>query len=215
MIDFNLIEEKLTSSIISDVLDGMGIRDNALDMRIRPIHDEMKFVGIASTMLMADQYDFNKDTFSLQFKAIDSLKPGEVMIVCSNCSDRAALWGELLSTAASYRGAKGAIIDGIVRDVNLIKDMKFPVFARGINPISSKGRVIAIDYNCPIKIGGVMVEPGDLVVADIDGIVIVPKTIQAEVIEQALDVAKRERVTRDELKKGAGLYEVYKKYGTV
>ena len=215
MIDFKLIEEKLSSSIISDVLDGMGIRMQAMDTTIRPVQDGMMIVGYAATMLMTDQYDHDKDTFTLQFQAIDALKEGEVMMVCSNGSERAALWGELLSTAARYRGARGAIIDGVARDINLIREMSFPVFAKGINPISSKGRVIAVDHGCPVEIGGVMVYPGDLVVADIDGVVVVPRDKAEEVVEQALDVAARETKTRDELRKGAGLYDVYLKYGTV
>ncbi len=215
MIDFKVVEEKLSSSIISDVLDGMGIRDQAMDTSIRPIRDDMTIVGIAATMLMTDQYEYSKDTFTLQFQAIDALKEGEVMMVCSNGSERAALWGELLSTAARYRGARGAIIDGVTRDIGLIREMNFPVFAKGINPISSKGRLIAVDHGCPVEMGGVMVHPGDLVVADVDGVVVVPGDKVETVIEKALDVAARETKTRDELRKGAGLYDVFKKYGTV
>ena len=128
MIDFELVEEKLSSSIISDVLDGMGIRGQAMDTTIRPVQDDMIIVGYAATMLMSNQFDYSKDTFTVQFQAIDSLKEGEVMMVCSNGSERAALWGELLSTAARYRGATGAIIDGVARDISLIREMNFPVF---------------------------------------------------------------------------------------
>ncbi len=215
MISLKLVEEKLSSSVISDVLDGMGIRGQSMDTAIRPVHDDMKIVGWAATMLMADQYEYSKDTFTLQFQIIDALKPEEVLMVCSNGSERAALWGELLSTAARHRGASGAIIDGVARDIKLIREMNFPVFAAGINPISSKGRIIAIDHNCPVKIGGVIVHPRDLVVADLDGIVVVPGDKAEEVIERALEIVTRETKTRDELKKGAGLYDVFKKYGTV
>lgn len=215
MIDYILIEEKLSSSIISDVLDGMNIRGQSMDTTIRPVHDDMIIVGRAATILMTDQYDYEKDTFALQFQAIDTLKKDEVMMVCSNGSERAALWGELLSTAARYRGAKGAIVDGVARDIKLIKEMNFPVFAKGINPISSKGRIIAVDNGCPVKMGGVMVHPGDLVIADIDGIVVVPGDMAEEVVEKALVVAARETKTRDGLKNGVGLYEVFKKYGTI
>jgi regulator of RNase E activity RraA len=215
MIDFNVIREKLNSSIISDVLDGMGIKNNAMSMGIRPLDPDMSIVGRAFTLLMADQYDLDKDTFTLQFEAIDGLNKDDVMMVCSNGSTRAALWGELLSTAAHYRGASGAVIDGLARDVKLIQDMKFPVFCKGIRPISSKGRVIAVDYGCPVNIGGVMVNPGDLIVADCDGVVVVPHKITEKVIDEALDVVTRETKTREELRNGALLSEVYKKYGTV
>jgi 4-hydroxy-4-methyl-2-oxoglutarate aldolase len=187
-----------------------------MDSRIRPVKDDMRIVGRAATMLMADQYDLNKYTFELQFQAIDELKEGEVMMVCSNGSERAALWGELLSTAARYRGARGTIVDGLVRDIDLIRSMNYPVFAKGINPISSKGRLIAIDYGCPVEMGGVMVYPGDLVVADIDGIVVVPvDRTEDVVVEKALEVVMRETRTRDELRNGAGLNEVFNKYGAI
>ncbi len=214
LIDFKQVEN-LNSSIISDVLDGMGIMGQAMSYEIRPMHDDMVLIGCAATMLMADQYDYEKDTFSLQFQAIDALKKGEVMMVAAKGTKRAALWGELLSTAARYRGARGVIIDGVARDIKLIREMGFPVFALGVNPISSKGRVIAVDYACPVEICGVLVHPGDLVVADIDGVVIVPKDLIDDVIEKALDVAASETRTRDDLKKGVGLYDVFKKYGTI
>ena len=215
MIDFQVIRQKLNSSVISDVLDGKGIKDNAMSMDIRPLDPDTFIVGRAFTLLMSDQYDLEKDTFSLQFEAIDSLNKDDVMMVCSNGSMRAALWGELLSTAAHYRGASEAIIDGLSRDVQLIQKMGFPVFCKGIRPISSKGRVIAIDYECPVNIGGVMINPDDLIVADVDGVVVVPQEIIEEVVDEALDVVTRETKTREELKKGALLSEVYKKYGTV
>ena len=200
---------------MSDVLDGMGIRGQSMGTDIRPVHDDMVIVGYAATMLMVDQYDYEKDTFSLQFQAIDSLKEDEVMMVSAQGSERAALWGELLSTAARYRGAKGTIIEGVARDIKLIREMNYPVFAMGVNPISSKGRIIAVDYACPVEICGVMVYPGDLVVADIDGVVVVPKDVAEKAVENALDIATRETRTRDELKEGSGLYDVYKKYGTI
>ena len=215
MIDLKQVEEKLSSSIISDVLDGMGIRGQSMGTSIRPVHDDMVIVAYAATMLMTDQYDYEKDTFSLQFQAIDSLKEGEVLMVSAQGSERAALWGELLSTAARYRGAKGTIIEGVARDIKLIREMNYPVFATGINPISSKGRIIAVDYACPVEICGVKVNPGDLVVADIDGVVVVPKDVAEEAVKNALDVASRESRTRDELREGSGLYDVYKKYGTI
>jgi len=215
LVDYDLIRERLTSSVISDVLDGMGVRGKAMTADIRPLSDEMMAVGRASTMLMTDQYDMEKETFTLQFQAIDNLKEDDVMMVCSNGSERAALWGELLSTAARHRNANGAIIDGLVRDVMLIREMGFPVFAKGVRPTSSKGRAIAVDHGCPVEMGGVHVEQGDLVVADIDGVVVVPSSVVEAVVEKALEVVDRETMTRNELRKGVGLYDVYKKYGTV
>jgi regulator of RNase E activity RraA len=215
MVDLGLVRERLGSSVVSDILDGMGLRRQAMDAGMRPLGDEMSAAGTAFTMLMADQYDEANDTFTLQFRAIDSLGRDDVMVVCSNGSTRAALWGELLSTAAAYRGAAGAVIDGLSRDVKLIKKMGFPVFCRGVRPISSKGRVIAVDYNCAVEVGGVTVHPGDLVVADLDGVVVVPSDAAEEVVQRALGIVDSEKKTRSELRRGAGLSDVYRKYGTV
>ena len=93
--------------------------------------------------------------------------------------------------------------------------MRFPVFSMGINPISSKGRVIAVDYACPVELFGVKVNPGDLVVADIDGVVVVPRDVAEDTIEKAFEINASETKTLDELKKGASLHDVYKKYGTI
>jgi regulator of RNase E activity RraA len=214
-VDLALIREKLNSSLLSDVLDGMGIRNQCMAQGIRPAYHGATVVGRAHTMLMVDIHEPEQDTFKLQLEGIDSLKGDDLMVVASNGSTSAALWGELLSTAARCRGATGAVIDGLARDVRQIEEMKFPVFAAGFRPISSKGRVVAMGYGCRIRCGGVYVEEGDLVVGDIDGVTVVPDTAVEEAVERALERASSERVTRKELLAGAKLSEVYAKYGTI
>lgn len=214
-VDLALIREKLNSSLLSDVLDGMGIRNQCMSQGVRPAYPGATVVGWTHTMLMVDQHEPEQDTFKLQLEGIDSLKGDDLMVVASNGSTSAALWGELLSTAARCRGATGAVIDGLARDVRQIEEMKFPVFAAGFRPISSKGRVVAMGYGCRIRCGGVYVEEGDLVVGDIDGVTVVPDTVVEEAVERALERASSERVTRKELLAGAKLSEVYAKYGTI
>jgi len=214
-IDLTLVREKLNSSLLSDVLDGMGIRNQCMAQGIRPAYPGAVVVGRAHTMLMVDLHEPEQDTFKLQLEGIDTLKSNDLMVVASNGSTSAALWGELLSTAARCRGAVGAVIDGLARDINQIEEMKFPVFAAGIRPISSKGRVLAIGYGCRIRCGGVYVEEGDLVVGDADGVTVVPETAVAEAVERALERASSERKTRKELLAGSTLSEVYAKYGTI
>lgn len=214
-LDLSLVRDNLNSSLLSDVLDGMGIRNQCMSQGIRPTYLGATVVGWAHTMLMVDQYEPEQDTFKLQLEGIDSLKSDDLMIVASNGSTSAALWGELLSTAARCRGATGAVIDGLARDISQIEEMKFPVFASGVRPISSKGRVIAIGYGCRIKCGGVYIEEGDLVVGDVDGVTVVPDTAVEEAVNRALDRASSERKTRKELLAGSTLSAVYKKYGTI
>ena len=214
-IDLALVREKLNSSLLSDVLDGMGIRNQCMGLGIRPVYPCAIVVGRAHTMLMVEIYEPEQDTFKLQLEGIDALKKDDIMVVSSNGSSSAALWGELLSTAAKCRGASGAVIDGLARDIKQIEDMKFPVFAAGIRPISSKGRVVAIGYGCRIRCGGVNVEEGDLVVGDVDGITVVPDTAIEEAVERALERASSEKKTRKELLAGSTLSAVYSKYGTI
>jgi len=146
---------------------------------------------------------------------VDSLLPGEVAVVGTQKSLRNAPWGELLSTAARGRGARGAIIDGLVRDVQKIEELGFPVFATGIKPVDSLGRGVVTAYNVPVECGEVLVNPGDFVFADFDGVVVIPQTAVNEVIHLASEKVRRENSSRSELMQGAYLRDVYKKYGVL
>jgi len=214
-VPYEMVRERLSSSILSDVLDGMGFRHQAMREGIRPLYPGAVVVGRAHTMLMADVYEPEEDTFALQIEGIDRLRKDDIMVVASNRSTEAALWGELLSTAAKCRGARGAVIDGLARDLRQMEEMKFPVFAVGAKPISSKGRCIAIDYGCRINCGGVNVEPGDLVFGDVDGIVVVPEAVIEEAVKGGMERVSSERVTKKELVAGSLLKQVYDKYGTL
>jgi regulator of RNase E activity RraA len=151
----------------------------------------------------------------MEIEAIDSILPGEVVVVSTQQSTRNAPWGELLSTAAKARGAQGAVIDGLVRDVRKIEELKFPVLAAGIKPVDSMGRGIVTGYNVPVECGEVLVNPGDLVFADVDGIVVVPKDLVQEVIQLAWNKASREDSSRAELLNGTYLRDVFRKYGVL
>jgi regulator of RNase E activity RraA len=151
----------------------------------------------------------------MEIEANDSILPGEVVVVSTHQSKRNAPWGELLSTAAKARGANGAIIDGLVRDVGKIEELGFPVFAAGIKPVDSMGRGIVTGYNVPVECGEVLVNPGDFVFADLDGVVVIPKTNVEEVLRLALNKSTRENSSRAELMKGAYLRDVYRKYGVL
>jgi 4-hydroxy-4-methyl-2-oxoglutarate aldolase len=213
-VPYEIIMERLSSCILSDVLDGMGLRYQAMGEWIRPLYPGV-VVGRAHTMLMAEVQEPEEDTFALQIEEIDRLGKDDVMVVASNRSTKAALWGELLSTAARCRGARGAVIDGLARDLRQIEEMRFPVFAAGARPISSKGRCIAVNYGCKIECGGVNVEPGDMVFGDIDGVVVVPEAAAEEAVRRGMERANSEKVTRKELVAGALLKQVYEKYGTL
>jgi regulator of RNase E activity RraA len=151
----------------------------------------------------------------MEIEAVDSILDGEVVVVSTQESKRNAPWGELLSTAAKARGARGAIIDGLVRDVKKIQRLGFPVFAAGIKPVDSKGRGIVTDYNVPVVCGGVTVYPGDLIFADYDGVVVIPQRVADEALRLAGERVALEDHTREELNNGAYLRDVYAKYGVL
>lgn len=212
---FREIEETLYTAVIADALDQLGEHDRAMREYLRPLSPDVKFAGWARTVLCQDVHYEPPDCYGLEIEAIDSILPGEVVVVSTGESKRNAPWGELLSTAASARGARGAVVDGLVRDVQKILSLGFPVFAAGIKPVDSKGRGLVVHYNIPVQCGGILITPGDLIFADYDGVVAIPATRVEETVALARDKVSKENHSREELRKGAYLSDVYAKYGVL
>ena len=212
---FTHIEATLYTAVLSDALDEIGIRDRAMREHLRPLAPDIVFAGWARTVLCMDVHYMPDDPYALEIEAVDSILPGEVVVVATGASVRNAPWGELLSTAAMARGARGAVIDGLIRDVRKILNLGFPVFAAGMKPVDSRGRGIVVDYNVPVECGGVNVIPGDLIVADFDGVVAIPARSVDEVVRLATDKATRENGSRAELMNGKYLRDVYNQYGVL
>jgi regulator of RNase E activity RraA len=209
------LRKQLFAAVLSDCLDAAGHRDQAMQARIRPLDDALVLCGRARTALYMDVYDAppGENPYELEIRLIDDLKPDEVPVFACGASGRIAPWGELLSTAARARGAAGAVMDGLTRDVLAIRAMKFPVFAGGIGPLDSKGRgrIMAIDL--PVEVAGARVAPGDLVFGDADGVVVVPRAVEEEVLAAALAKVAGENATREALARGEKLADVFKRHG--
>lgn len=212
---FEHIKCNLYTAVLSDALDEVGARDRAMREYLRPLEPDTVLVGRARTILCMDLYHIQENPYEKEIEAVDSILPGEVVVVSTGESKRNAPWGELLSTAATARGARGAVIDGLIRDVKKIRALGFPLFAAGIKPVDSKGRGVVVDYNVPVECGGVPVEPGDLIVGDFDGVVAIPAQVVDEVVRLATDKVSRENTTRAELMAGAYLRDVFRKYGVL
>ena len=210
---FDMMEDQLYAAVISDALDAAGYREQALRHTIRPLNATTIVVGRAMPVLCVDVYEIPDEPYQQEIAAVDSLKQNDVFVCSTNQSTRNCIWGELLSTAARARGARGAIIDGFIRDARQILEMGFPVFTTGLSPVDSNGRGDVIAYNVPIECGGVTVNPGDIVFGDADGVVVIPQAAETEVITAAVEKVSGENRTRDELRTGATLREVYDKYG--
>jgi len=164
-------------------------------------------------VLCVDVYEIPDEPYQQEIAAVDSLKQNDVLVCSTNGSTRICFWGELLSTAARARGARGAVIDGFIRDAKQILAMGFPIFTTGLSPVDSNGRGDVVAYNVPIECGGVKVNPGDIVFGDADGVVVIPQMVETVVISAALEKVSGENRTRDALLAGATLREVYDKFG--
>jgi 4-hydroxy-4-methyl-2-oxoglutarate aldolase len=210
---FDFMERELYVSVVSDVLDSLGYREQAMDATLRPIYKQAVVAGRAHTVLSTDVYQLPEDPYSAEIAAIDSLREGDVLVAATNKSTRTCFWGELLSTTARARGARGAVIEGHVRDVLKIEQMRFPIFSTGIRPVDSAGRGLVVAHGVPVECGGVLVHPGDIVFADYDGIVVIPHEVEEEAIRRAQEKVIGENKARADLARGDLLREVYDRYG--
>jgi regulator of RNase E activity RraA len=205
--------EKLTSSVLADVLDSLGHRHSALPATIRPLRPEWKLFGRAATLSTMPVAAEPERPYAVELACVDALKPGDVLVATTNGDLSSALWGELLSTASRAHGAVGAVIDGLTRDAARILAMDFPVFASGFSPLDSKGRLDGIAFGQPIRIGACVVRPGDWVFGDIDGVVVVPAKLADQALPRAFDKLGGENRVRAELARGRSAREVFAEYG--
>lgn len=216
--DFAGLAKRLNSAVLSDVLDEFGLTNQAMRPYVRPLDDSLKVFGRARTGLYMNTYSVEEhgNPYEVEIALVDDLKPGDIAVLaCDGPTARIAPWGELLTTASRMRGAVGCVTDGLVRDVRLIRDLEFPVFAGGIGPLDSKGRGKMMAMDVPVTCGGAPVRSGDLVFGDVDGVVIIPAEVADRVIEAAVTKLESESMTRAELLNGALLADVYSKYGVL
>jgi regulator of RNase E activity RraA len=153
--------------------------------------------------------------YDLELKAVDSCKPDDVLIAAAGGSIRSGIWGELLTTAARNCGCIGVVVDGAVRDVPRMREMGFPVYARGTCLYDSKDRQRVIDIDVTVEIDGVRFSPGDLIVADEDGIVVVPQSVEAEAIQRAWDKVHAENQVRDAIRAGMKAQAAFDTFGVL
>jgi regulator of RNase E activity RraA len=208
------IRKMLYTAVLSDVLDGLGYSRQAMPPSIRPLDESLVMAGFARTGAYREVYHIAPDVnpYELEIELIDDLKPDDVAVFGCGGSRRIAPWGELLSTASRARGAAGCVTDGMVRDIRAIRALGFPVFHGGIAPLDSKGRGMVAEINVPIECAGVAIAPGDLVMGDADGVIVVPRAVEDEALAGAFEKVASEDRTRSELAAGVKLREVFEKY---
>lgn len=205
---------RLYAAAISDALDALGSTEHVLRPQIRPVVALPRpLIGRAATASAVPVDAVPARPYSTLLEAIDLLAPGEVWVVAADGQTRSAIFGGLLATAAQARGAAGCIVDGAVRDTRELERLEFPTFATGCSPADSRGRDEVVAHGCPIRCGGVTIHPGDLIVADRDGVVVVPSALEDRAIERALAKVEGEQGMRSELANGVPVAQAFEKYG--
>jgi regulator of RNase E activity RraA len=212
---FDWLAANLYTAVLSDACDSLGHRDRALLPDIRPLDESKVLVGRAKTVTWARMFHTPDRPYDKEIAAVDSVRPGDVFVMAVGRSTEIVPWGELLSTATMSRGGRGAVLDGLVRDSRMIREMGLPVFCTGRRPYDSCGRGIVVDYDVPISLDGVRIEPGDLVFGDADGVVVVPRTVEAEAVAWAWRKVSGENRTRQALREGRSLASVFEEHGVL
>lgn len=220
---FAALRDELFTAVVGDVLDTMGYRRQFLPAGIAPLVPKTRLVGRAMPVLEADVYTdvapegagpLARKPFGLMLEALDDLRPGEIYIA-TGASLRYALWGGLMSTRATHLQAAGAILDGYVRDADEIEALGFTVFCRGLYAQDQGPRGKVIDYRCPIEIDGVRIEPGDLLFGDREGVLVIPRAVEAEAIRRAREKASTEGTVAKAIKGGMSACEALATFGVM
>ena len=211
---FDLIKTELYTPVVGDILDQYGKIHQFLPQQIQPMRKTDTIVGRAMPVIITDVYGPQIKPFGLLTESLDQLEQGEVFIA-SGGTMRCAYWGEILTVTSKKRGAVGAIVNGYHRDTPMILKQSWPVFSRGRFGQDSSVRTIVSNYRCPLEIEGVWINPGDLVFADLDGVLIIPKELEEKVIREALTKARTEKTVLEEIKNGMSSTEAFKKYGVL
>ncbi len=210
------LRQKLTVSLLCDALDEAGHRDQSPCLPIKPLTTSgTLMIGNAKTTLWEDISYEDPNPYELELAAIDSCHPDDVFVCAAGGSMRSGVWGDLLSSVAIGRGCCGVLVDGAVRDQQKMRQMKFAVHARGTRPYDSQDRQRVIACDVPVELGGVTAHPGDIIAADDDGIVIVPRAIQSEIILAAWNKATAENEMRIAVQGGMSATTAYQRFGVL
>ena len=198
---------------ISDVLDEMGYRGQALPWEIQGLILEHRVAGLAMPVEgKATESQDPEEIFVPMLKMLGDLKPGDVIVSQPHDSVSAHI-GELSAECAKFRGGRGAVIDGGARDIDYILKLGFPVFCRYRTPRDIAGRWKLISYGQPIQIGQVTVHRGDFVAGDKDGVLVIPRHITLEVLRRSEEVMGTENLVRKEILRGVHPLRAYREHG--
>lgn len=204
--------EQLYTGAISDVLREFCLLDQALPGYMRPLRDSDVVAGIAFTVKSAPNVKITGEmTFRTQM--LDDMKEDSFVVWDTSNDEKATLWGGVMTATAYGKGIRGACIDGGIRDTKQILEKPFPVYYKHRIPNGSLGRCLITHYQIPILIGGVVIKPGDVIFADCDGVVCVPRDIAYDVLVRAEEIRENEKKIFGWVAKGETIHEITEKGG--
>ena len=209
---FDLVRKHLYTPVVGDILDNLGHRHQFLPQPIGAIAPGMRIVGRAMPVQIVDVAGPQASPFGRLTEALDQIAPGEIYVATGG-SQNCAAFGEIMTAAAKARGGTGAVIDGFHRDTPRILEQEWPVFSRGSFAQDAGVRSVVTNFRCVVEIGGVSVAPGDLIFGDVDGVLVIPHTVEQDVITLALEKASGEKLVRKEIESGVSTTEAFRKYG--
>lgn len=213
--NLNEVKHSLYSGILCDVLDGLGHRNQAISNAIAGLTEDTVIFGPAFTSIGTQVYSMPENPLIAQTRVVDQLGEGEIYVLVTRGEYNCAVFGELFATAINQRKGAGVLLDAYARDIKQLKAMNFPLFYRGKNPQTSKGRCEINECQIPVVMDGVTINPGDYIFGDCDGVVIIPKELIEEVLDRAFALIKDEDRVRDGLLNGDSLEKVYLEIGAI
>lgn len=218
---FQLAKKELFTGLVGDVLDKLGFYHQFLPPGLKPLTLGMVVIGRAMPVLEADAFaEINENTmnplmrkpFGLMFEALDDMKENEVY-VCTGSKHNYALWGGLMSTRAMKLKAAGTVVNGFTRDTNEILRLNYPTFSMGTYAQDQGPRGKVIDFRSSIEWDGIRIEPGDIIYGDLDGVLVVPKSVEKDAFAKALEKARGEKLVMKALQDGSGAKDAFEKFG--
>lgn len=201
---------KLDTCAVSDALDSLALK--GATWGIGPLWQCPRIVGRAVTMKIKPA-GLQQPTQHLGTAPIEAAKPGDIIAIDNGGQLQFSCWGGLLALSAKLKGVSGVVIDGACRDIDEARELSFPVYARGVVPMTARGRIMQESFNQEIQFGGVQCHPGDLIIADGSGVVIIPKEREADVVTAAEGIFQKEQEMAAGIRKGYSGLEMLEKLG--
>ena len=214
-VDWRGAKQRLRSALVSDALDALDYRHQCLPAAMSSLRAGTAVVGRAFPVQIVPVDALPEVPYVGLLASLDAIEAGDVYVAAVGQSADVAIWGELVTTACLARGAVGAICDGYARDTARIRDLDFPVFCRGTIPTDSNGRSEVRAHNIAVTIEGVRIEPGDLIVADDDGVAVVPSALLTKVVHMALEKDAHESDFRAAVASGMAATVAFAKFGVL